>query len=151
MRTYFSMNLLSNKALRSLILALAIGLCLPPEALSQTDPLGCVVDAGIDPQEVCQLDHIQLGGAPTVNETLSTEAQSLEWTVLSGANVEFMSPTSAENPMVQIEETSVFQVTLTLTDGSVCLDSITLVPIVEPTLDLQGSWVQCDGSTSLTF
>lgn len=151
MRMYFLMNPLSNKALRSLILALATGLCLPLETLAQTDPLGCVVDAGIDPQEVCQLDHIQLGGAPTVNETLSAEAQSLEWTVVSGANVEFMSPTSAENPMVQIEETSVFQVTLTLTDGSVCVDSITLVPIVEPTLDLQGSWVQCDGSTSLTF
>lgn len=151
MRTFSSMNLLSNKALRSLILALITVLCLPFSGLAQTDPLGCVVDAGIDPQEVCRLDHIQLGGSPTVNETLSAELQSLEWTVLSGSNVEFMSSTSDENPMVQIEETSVFQVTLTLTDGSVCLDSITLVPIVEPTLDLQGSWVQCNGSTSLTF
>jgi hypothetical protein len=134
MRTYFSINSLADKVLRLILLALTTVLCLPFSGLAQTDPLGCVVNAGIDPQEVCRLDHIQLGGSPTVNETLIAELQSLEWTVLSGSNVEFMSSTSDENPMVQIEETSVFQVTLTLTDGSVCLDSITLVPIVEPTL-----------------
>lgn len=137
MRTYSSMNLLPYKVLRSLILALTTVLCLPFSGLAQTDPLGCVVNAGIDPQEVCRLDHIQLGGSPTVNETLSAELQSLEWTVLSGSNVEFMSSTSDENPMVQIEETSVFQVTLTLTDGSVCLDSITSTKqnILPPTLN----------------
>ena len=43
-------------------------------SLAQTGGgLGCLVDAGIDYQEVCEVDHISLGGTPLVDEALAGE------------------------------------------------------------------------------
>lgn len=51
-------------------------------AYAQPGGLGCLVDAGISPQEVCIDDHIFLGGNPTVPEAtpLEPEPKWLEYT-----------------------------------------------------------------------
>ena len=54
-------------------------------------------------------------------------------------------------PQVYVTQPTTFEVALVLTDGSSCSSQITLIPIEEPSLDLQGSWTQCDGSTQLWF
>ena len=113
--------------------------------------LGCVVDPGISPQEVCKGDHVQLGGNPTVPYNLSNEYASVEWSVVEGDSVTFDPSPFVQNPFVQVENTTTFLVELVLNDGSVCSNTITLIPITEPMLDLQGSWTQCDGSTVLEF
>ena len=46
-------------------------------AWAQPGGLGCLVDAGISPQEVCVDDHIFLGGNPTVPEAFSGEVASI--------------------------------------------------------------------------
>ena len=135
------------------LLTLGAMFCLPLSAFAQPGGgLGCLVNAGISPQEVCINDHIFLGGNPTVPPALAGEVQSIEWSVLSGdPNVEFSPNAFVPNPQVYVSEPTTFQVTLTLTDGSVCENDITLLPIEQPTMELEGSWVQCDGGTDLWF
>lgn len=97
-------------------------------------------------------DHIFLGGNPTVPPALSSEVESIEWTVLTeGVNPDFFPNAYVANPQVFVTIPTTFAVELTLTDGSSCTNEITLLPIQEPTLDLQGSWTQCDGGTELWF
>ncbi len=113
--------------------------------------LGCVIDAGISPQEVCKGDHVVLGGNPTIPFNLSQEYASISWSVLEGDSVAFDPSPYVPNPSVQVDVTTTFLVELVLNDGSVCSSTITLIPITEPMLDLQGSWTQCGGSTFLSF
>ena len=113
--------------------------------------LGCVIDAGISPQEVCKGDHVVLGGNPTIPYNLSQEFASVSWSVLEGDSVAFDPSPYVPNPSVQVDVTTTFLVELVLNDGSVCSSTITLIPITEPMLDLQGSWTQCGGSTLLSF
>ena len=121
-------------------------------ARAQPGGLGCLVDAGISPQEVCIADHIFLGGSPTIPPALLDEVESIEWTVLTeGVDGDFFPNPFVANPQVFVTTPTTFLVELTLTDGSSCSNEITLLPIEQPTIDLQGSWTQCDGSTELWF
>ena len=54
------------------------------------------------------------------------------------------------NPSVQVDVTTTFVVELVLMTARYS-STITLIPITEPMLDLQGSWTQCGGSTLLSF
>jgi len=121
-------------------------------AYAQPGGLGCLVDAGISPQEVCIDDHIFLGGNPAVPEALANEIASVQWVVLSGdPNIDFFPSAEVENPQVYVEEPTTFGVTLVLNDGSVCTDEITLLPIESPTLNFPESIVQCDGNLEVQF
>lgn len=121
-------------------------------AWAQPDGLGCLVDAGISPQEVCIEDHIALGGSPTVPEALSGEVASLVWSVVTpDVSVEFYPDASDENPQVYIDQVTTFQVTMTLSDGSTCSSEVTLMPIAQPTLDLPETLVQCDDNLNIQF
>ena len=95
-------------------------------AWAQPGGLGCLVDAGISPQEVCIEDHIALGGSPTVPEALSGEVASLVWSVVTpGVSVEFYPNAFDDNPQVYIDQITTFQVTMTLSDGSTCSSEVT--------------------------
>ena len=112
----------------------------------------CLVNAGITPQEVCLADHISLGGNPTVPSALTTDVANIQWTVVTpGVDATFEPSANHPNPQVYLSQTTTFQVELTLNDGGSCTSQITLTPIEQPTLNLQGSWTQCSGSTELTF
>ena len=77
---------------------------------------------------------------------------SIQWSVVSpDIDVEFSPNAEVPNPQVYVTQPTTFEVALMLTDGSSCSSQITLIPIEEPSLDLQGSWTQCDGSTQLWF
>lgn len=133
----------------------AVFACFSSPFLSFAQPgggLGCLVDAGISPQEVCVDDHIFLGGNPTVPTALANEVASIEWTVLAGdPNVEFSPNAFVANPQVYVLEPTTFGVTLTLNDGSVCTNEITLYPIEAPTADFPEDIHQCDGDLSVQF
>ena len=121
-------------------------------AWAQPGGLGCLVDAGISPQEVCVDDHIFLGGNPTVPEALSGEVASIMWSVVTpGVEVEFSPSAFEANPQVYIDQVTTFEVTMTLNDGSTCSSQVTLMPIEQPTLDLPTSIVQCDGVLQVQF
>lgn len=127
-------------------------LFLSSAAWAQPGGLGCLVDAGISPQEVCINDHISLGGSPTIPEALSGEFASLVWSVVTpGVSVDFYPSAFEENPQVYIDQETTFLVTMTLNDGSTCTDEITLVPITQPTLDLPETLVQCDDDLGIQF
>ncbi len=114
--------------------------------------LGCLIDAGISPQEVCLNDHVFLGGNPTIPTALSSEVASLEWIVVAGgADVSFVPSPYVPNPQVYITESTTFQVTMVLNDGSMCTSQTTLHPISAPTLTIPESIVHCDGSTTVQF
>lgn len=138
-------------ALRLLVLTVVTAMSLHQGQAQTGGGLGCVIDAGISPQEVCKGDLIQLGGNPTIPYNLSEEYTDVVWSVIEGDSVTFDPSPYVPNPFVQVENTTTFLVELLLNDGSVCSNAITLIPITEPMLDLQGSWTQCEGSTFLSF
>ena len=72
--------------------------------------LGCVIDAGISPQEVCKGDHVVLGGNPTIPYNLSQEFASVSWSVLEGDSVAFDPSPDVPNPSVQVDVTTTFLV-----------------------------------------
>ena len=155
MPAFVPTKLTSARALVSFwsFVTLAVLFCLPLAAFAQPGGgLGCLVNAGISPQEVCINDHIFLGGNPTVPPALAGEVQSIEWSVLSGdPNAEFSPSAYVPNPQVYVTEPTTFQVTLTLTDGSVCENEITLLPIEQPTADFPEEIHQCDGDLEVSF
>ncbi|MGB1055632.1 MAG: gliding motility-associated C-terminal domain-containing protein [Flavobacteriales bacterium] len=145
-------NLRLRMAGKLLLTAMFFWIWSVPLTLAQTGGLGCLVDAGISPQEVCIEDHVFLGGTPTIPSALAGEVSSIQWSVVSpDIDVEFSPNAEVPNPQVYVTQPTTFEVALVLTDGSSCSSQITLIPIEEPSLDLQGSWTQCDGSTQLWF
>ena len=85
--------------------------------------LGCVIDAGISPQEVCKGDHVVLGGNPTIPYNLSQEYASVLWSVLEGDSVAFDPSPYVPNPLIAAEWR------LCATDGRLTVDRVQLVQL----------------------
>lgn len=98
----------------------------------------CVVNAGYEELEVCKDAPFTLGGSPTIDPVFADQIASLVWTA-DGQGYDFGPSANDPNPQVLVSNPTTFTVTLTLEDGSVCEDEITLIPIVSPTVTLFGA------------
>ena len=97
----------------------------------------CVVNAGYEELEVCKDAPFTLGGSPTIDPVFADQIASLVWTA-NGQGYDFGPSANDPNPQVLVSNPTTFTLTLTLEDGSVCEDEITLIPIVSPTVTLFG-------------
>ena len=94
----------------------------------------CVVNAGYEELEVCKDAPFTLGGSPTIDPVFADQIASLVWSA-DGQGYDFGPSAGDPNPQVLVSNPTTFTVTLTLEDGSVCEDQITLIPIgwrIEP-------------------